>query len=246
MVGNHSFLMKGKITDQIIALVTGANKGIGFEAVRQLAKNSIIVILTSRDEAKGKKAQQQLAREGFDVDYHQLDVTDKMSIDALFSYIEKKYARLDIVVNNAGILLDAKINPLDVPLEIVKKTMETNSYGPLLVCQKFIPLMRKNNYGRIINISSGMGQFSDLNGGYLAYRVSKTALNAITRILANETQGQNILINTMCPGWVKTDMGGKQAPRLPIEPAQTILWLATLPNTGPTGKFFRDKKEIAW
>src|SRR3989338_10866458 len=121
--------------------------------------------------------------------------------------------------------------------------METNVYGPLLLCQAIVPLMKKNNYGRIVNLSSGLGQLSDMNGGYPAYRVSKAAINTLTRIVADEVKNQNILINSMCPGWFKTDMGGPNATRSIPEGADTAVWLATLLDNGPRGKFFRDRKE---
>ena len=132
------------------------------------------------------------------------------------------------------------------PIDTLRRAMETNVYGPLLLCQALIPLMKKNNYGRIVNMSSGMGQLSDMNGFYPGYRVSKTSLNAITRILTDELLQSNILVNSMCPGWVKTDMGGAGATREVEEGADTAIWLATLPDNGPRGKFFRDRKEIPW
>ncbi len=128
----------------------------------------------------------------------------------------------------------------------MRQTMETNVYGPYLLCQALVPLMKKNNYGRIVNISSGLGQLNDMGGGYPAYRMSKTAINVITRILAAELAGTNILVNSMCPGWVKTRMGGEGATRSVEEGADTAVWLSTLPDGGPTGKIFRDRKEVPW
>jgi NAD(P)-dependent dehydrogenase (short-subunit alcohol dehydrogenase family) len=229
-----------------IALVTGANKGIGFEICRQLAGKGVQVILSSRDREKGLEACEALSREGLKSDYHQLDVTDEKSVQELAFFIETRYGRLDILVNNAGIMIDqgSVFNPDNI--EAIRQTMETNVYGPLQVTHKLIHLMERNNYGRIVNISSGMGQLYDMNGGYPGYRLSKVSINALTRIMADELKGTNILVNTMCPGWVKTDMGGAGAYRTPEEGADTAVWLAMLPDSGPSGKFFRDRKEIPW
>ncbi len=226
-----------------IALVTGANKGIGFEACRQLAKNDFKVILTARDQKKGMKAAETLQKENLDIVFHQLDITDEKSIDVAFSFIKKEFGKLDVLVNNAAILIDPKETS---DIDAIRKTFDTNTLGSYRMCKAALPLMIKNNYGRIINISSGMGQLSDMGSGYPAYRISKTALNAVTRIFASETSSYNIKVNSMCPGWVKTDMGGQNAPRTPTLATETIVWLATLPAQGPSGTFFRDKKKIEW
>jgi NAD(P)-dependent dehydrogenase (short-subunit alcohol dehydrogenase family) len=231
---------------QKIALVTGANRGIGLEACRQLAKQEITVILSSRDTAKGEQVKQQLEQENLSVVYHQLDVTDQNSIKQMEGFIREQYGRLDILVNNAGIFPDPMKNALDSTVNELRAAMETNLYGPFRLCKHFIPLMQQNNYGRIVNLSSGMGQLSDMNGCCPAYRTSKTAVNALTRLLADELKGSNILINSMCPGWVKTDMGGPNATRPVEEGADTIVWLATLPDDGPSGGFFRDRQPIPW
>lgn len=237
-----------------IAIVTGANRGIGLEVCRQLAgQKDTQVILTSRDEQKGQAACATLKAGGLDVSYHQLDVTDEESIGKLCGDIEKQHGRCDILVNNAGIFPDTQDastsswpSVFKTKIETVRKAMETNVYGPMRLCQGFVPLMKKNNYGRIVNFSSGMGQLTDMDGGCPAYRISKTSINALTRILSNELHEFNILVNSMCPGWVKTDMGGPGATRELPEGADTAFFLATLPDNGPTGKFFRDRKEFAW
>ncbi|MBI3590799.1 MAG: SDR family oxidoreductase [Candidatus Melainabacteria bacterium] len=234
-----------------IAVVTGANRGIGFEITRQLAKKDIQVILTSRNKTKGLIAVQKLhEEEGLEVVFHQLDVTDSISIQALIDFIKKEYERLDILVNNAGIMLDKNDSEnasiLKTKLDTIRKTMETNTYGPLAICQAFIPLMKKNNYGRIVNISSGMGQLEEMNGNYPGYRLSKVSLNALTKIFADELKEHDILINSMCPGWVRTDMGGPNATRSIEEGAETAVWLATLPSNSPSGGFFRDRNLIPW
>lgn len=234
-----------------IALVTGANRGIGFEISRQLAKKDILVILTARNKTKGLVSCQKLKQEGLEVDFHQLDVTNPSSINSIADFIKKKYqGKIDILINNAGIAPDG-IDSEDksifkTKLDTIRMAIETNTYGPLLLCQTFIPLMKKNNYGRIVNISSGMGQLSEMYGKVPAYRLSKVSLNALTRIFSSELAGCNILVNSMCPGWVRTDMGGPNATRSVEEGAETAIWLATIPDDGPRGLFFRDKKTIPW
>jgi NAD(P)-dependent dehydrogenase (short-subunit alcohol dehydrogenase family) len=229
-----------------IAVVTGANRGIGFEVCRQLGQQGLHVILTSRDEAKGQEAVDTLRREGLEISHHLLEVTDLASIAALHRFIEAKFNRLDVLVNNAGVYPDEGVSIFDVSLETMRETMEINFYGPLYLCRAFIPLMRRRNYGRVVNVSSGAGAITDMDGRTGAYKISKLALNGLTRIMAAEVRRYNIKVNTMCPGWVRTDMGGPAAPRSPVQAADTIVWLATLPDNGPTGGFFRDRKAIPW
>ena len=229
-----------------IAVVTGGNRGIGFETCRQLAKQGIQVILTSRESAKGKAAAEKLQAEGLDVSYYSLDVTDADSVQRLAQFIKNEYGQLDILINNAGVLLDSSDSVLNTKFDTLHQTIDTNLYGPFLLCQALIPLMEKHKYGRIVNVSSGAGQLSDMNSGYPSYRISKTALNGLTRILGNELKDTNILVNSVCPGWVKTDMGGANASRTPAQGADTIVWLATLPDNGPTSGFFRDRQPIPW
>jgi NAD(P)-dependent dehydrogenase (short-subunit alcohol dehydrogenase family) len=155
--------------------------------------------------------------------------------------------RIDILVNNAGILVDRRgASVLDVPVETMRATFETNSYAPLQISQALVPLMRERGYGRIVNVSSGLGQLESIGDGTPAYRASKAALNVLTLMLAAATKGSGILVNSMCPGWVRTDMGGANATRSVEKGAETAVWLATLPDDGPTGGFFRDRKPIAW
>ncbi|MER3554693.1 MAG: short-chain dehydrogenase [Meiothermus sp.] len=228
-----------------IALVTGANRGIGLEIVRQLARLGLQVILTARDATKGRQAVQHLKADGLEVGFLELDVTDAMSVLALKEKVEARYERLDVLVNNAGILLDEGENVLDVEPETVRKTLESNLIGPWLLCEAFVPGMVRRKYGRVVNISSTAGQLSSMGGYAPAYSVSKAALNALTRQMAY-AGGKHVLVNTMCPGWVRTDMGGSGAPRSVEKGAETAVWLATLPKDGPTGGFFRDKKAIPW
>ena len=230
-----------------VAVVTGGNRGIGFEICRQLAQQGIHVVLTSRDGAKGKAAVKKLRGDELEVAYHRLDVTEANSVASLVAYLEQQYGRADILVNNAGIMIDPKgSRVLNSDIETYRATLETNFFGPLRLVQALVPLMRKHGYGRVVNLSSGQGQLSEMGSGTPAYRVSKTALNAVTRIVAAETRGSNILVNSMCPGWVKTDMGGRNAPHTVAQGADTAVWLATLPDGGPTGGFFRDRKPIPW
>lgn len=234
------------VSDRKTSLITGANRGIGFETARQLAAKGIKVILTARHEAGGKEAAEKLRAEGGDVVFTRLDVTDVESIEKAREFVEKETGRLDILINNAGIFKCVGKTGLTADVEIARETMETNLYGPLLMCREFIPMMIRNKYGRVVNVSSGMGQLSEMGGGWPSYRISKTALNAVTRIFAEEAKGYNVLVNSVCPGWTRTELGGKDATRTPEEAADTIVWLATLPDGGPTGAFFRDRKEIDW
>jgi len=234
-----------------IAVVTGANRGLGYETCRQLAQQGLHVILTCRDPVKGAAAVAALSQEGLHVTFHQLDVTEEDSIQRLAGFVDREFGRLDVLVNNAGVFLDpiATGNPSDSSIfnadtDTVRHTMETNVYGPLRLCQALIPLM--HGHGRVVNLSSGMGQLDEMNGGCPGYRISKVALNALTRMLADELQGSAIKVNSLCPGWVRTDMGGQDATRSVAEGVETIVWLATLPDDGPSGGFFRDRLPIPW
>jgi NAD(P)-dependent dehydrogenase (short-subunit alcohol dehydrogenase family) len=229
--------------DGRVALVSGANRGIGREIVRQLTERGITTILGSRDEEKGRAA-----AEGIDGDVRvrQLDVTDEKGIAQLARDVEEEFGRLDVLVNNAGISIDGGQRGVDADLDVVRETLEMNLFGAWRLCEAFVPLMQRNRYGRIVNVSSGMGALNDMGGGSPAYRVSKTSLNALTRILASELRGTGILVNSVCPGWVQTDMGGSGASRAIEEGADTPVWAATLPNNGPTGSFFRDRRQIPW
>jgi NAD(P)-dependent dehydrogenase (short-subunit alcohol dehydrogenase family) len=229
-----------------IALVTGANRGIGFETCRQLARRDVQVILTSRDEAKGQAAVERLAAEGLDVTYHPLDVSDPEAITRIRDFVETTFGRLDILVNNAAIYIDERHSLLALDYDILRPTMETNTYGPLLLTQAFVPLMRRHNYGRIVNVSSGIGELSELGSSWPAYRLSKIMLNIQTRIIAGELEGSNILINATCPGWVRTDMGGPDAELSTEQGADTIVWLALLPDDGPQGAYFRNRQQLDW
>ncbi len=229
--------------DGRVALVSGANRGIGREIVRQLAEKGITTILGSRDEEKGSTAAEGM---NGNVAVKRLDVIDEDSVYRLASFVEDEFGRLDILINNAGIANDSGQRGVDADLGSVREALEANLFGAWRLCEALVPLMQRNGYGRIVNVSSGMGALNDMGGGSPAYRVSKTALNALTRILASELRGSGILVNSVSPGWVRTDMGGSVASRSVEEGADTPIWAATLPDNGPTGGFFRDRRPVSW
>ena len=232
------------------ALVSGANRGIGFEIVRQLARLGVLAVIGARDLQDGAKAAEKLQSEGLEVPVVALDVDREESAAEAVAEVKRLYGRLDILVNNAAILIDEpggfNASFFDLKSDTVRRTMETNLLGPIRLIQAAVPLMREQGYGRIVNVSSIGGQLAEMGSGYPSYRMSKTALNALTRITAAEIGAGDIKVNSMCPGWVKTDMGGANAERTPEEGADTAVWLATLPEDGPTGGFFRDRKPLAW
>jgi NAD(P)-dependent dehydrogenase (short-subunit alcohol dehydrogenase family) len=227
-----------------VALISGGNRGIGREVARQLAEQGYRVVIGSRDLAKGEQAAAEL---GEKVVARQLDVTDEESIERCVASIDEDFGRLDVLVNNAGIGGGGwSTDAADVDLDEVRDLLETNLFGAWRLAQVALPLMRRNDYGRIVNLSSGMGQLSDMGGHAPAYRVSKTGLNALTRMLTTELGNENILVNSCCPGWVRTDMGGPGARRSVEQGAETPVWLAMLPDDGPRGGFFRDREPIPW
>ncbi|MBU1211082.1 MAG: SDR family oxidoreductase [Alphaproteobacteria bacterium] len=233
------------------ALVTGGNRGIGLEISRQLARLGVLTAIGSRDKAKGEAAAAQLRAEGLEPAVVELDVTRSESVEAAVAQTCHLFGRIDILVNNAGVLQGSTAaagatNVANVPIEEVLSTLDANTIGPLRMIQAVLPYMQKEGYGRIVNISSTLGQLSEMGGGYTSYRLSKTALNALTRTAAADIGPGNIKVNSMCPGWVRTDMGGPNATRSIEEGAETAIWLATLEDDGPTGGFFRDKKPIGW
>ena len=228
-----------------IALVTGANRGIGFEVCRQLAGKGFVVLLTARDAGKAKAAADALSRAGR-VESLVLDVGDANSIDKAAAEVAREYERLDVLINNAGINYDTWETVENADIDgTVMETITTNLLGPWRVCQAFLPLLRKSRAGRIVNVSSESGSLSEMGAGPPAYQVTKAALNALTRTLAGELRGSRILVNSVCPGWVATDMGGAGG-RPVAEGAAGIVWAATLPDDGPGGGFFRDGEPLPW
>jgi NAD(P)-dependent dehydrogenase (short-subunit alcohol dehydrogenase family) len=226
-----------------IALVTGANRGIGFEVVRQLAQRGFTTVLGSRDQEKGRAAAEAL--DGLEVDPRRLDVADADSVRELASGLQDDYGRLDVLVNNAAILYDTWESGLDADLDVVHEALETNLFGAWRTAQACLPLLRRSQHGRVVNVSSGSGSISDMGAGSPAYSVSKAALNALTRILAAELRRDGILVNAVCPGWVATDMGGPGG-RSVEQGAGSIIWAVLLPDDGPTGGFFRDGRQLDW
>ena len=224
-----------------IALVTGANRGIGFEICRQLAEIGFQVVLTARDE---KKAEASAHRLGASVSFQVLDVRDERSVRDALESVKRRFGRLDVLVNNAGISKGSKTLE-DADVEDIKRIMETNFFGPIRTTKAFLPLLRKSDDARIINVSSAMGSLNELGGGYAAYRLSKAGLNAQTILLASELKGSSVKVFSMCPGWVRSDMGGPFAPRSLREGADTVTWLATT-SDARSGAWYRDRREIPW
>jgi NAD(P)-dependent dehydrogenase (short-subunit alcohol dehydrogenase family) len=223
-------------SDRRVALVSGASRGIGAEIARQLAADhGFLVFAGARDPDDIEEAEGIVPIE--------LDVTDQATVDAAQEQVGSDPGRLDALVNNAGVYGDP-IGAVDYDLDRAHDVLEVNTFGPWRLIEAFVPLLRRGSQPRIVNVSSGAGQLSDMNGGRAAYRVSKAGLNALTRTVASDEPG--IKVNTMCPGWVRTDMGGSAAPKSVEEGADTAVWLATLPDDGPTGGFFRNRKPIPW
>jgi len=228
-----------------IVVVTGGNRGIGFEICRQLAGRGAQIVLTARKPEAGQAALSKLASQKLSAQFHPLNVADPASVAGLHDFLERTFGHLDVLINNAGIIIDEEASGLEVKPATVRTTLETNTLAPLHLAQTLAPLLKRSHAGRIVNMSSGMGALSEMGGGYAAYRISKAALNAVTGILAAELRG-TVAVNSMCPGWVKTDMGGANAERDVSQGADTAVWLALDTPQDLTGKFLRDRKVIAW
>lgn len=229
-----------------VALVTGGNRGMGYELVKQLALNGYQAILTSRDPEKGHAAAEKLRELALDVSFVWMDVDQPESIRQAAITVKEQYERVDVLINNAGVYLDGAEGLTTMDPSILQQTMATNFFGAYHVIRTFIPLMQEQGYGRVINVSSEYGAMSEMAyRGAGAYKLSKLALNGLTRLVAAEVNG-DIKINAVDPGWVQTDMGGAAAPRTPRQAVASILWLATIGPEGPNGEFFRDGKRIDW
>jgi NAD(P)-dependent dehydrogenase (short-subunit alcohol dehydrogenase family) len=223
-----------------ISLVTGGNRGIGREVCRQLSELGHTVILTARDQDAAAAAAKEIGAEPL-----RLDITDPGTISAVSRHVAHRYGRLDVLVNNAAITYDTWQRAVSADLAVVREAAETNLYGPWLMVQQFLPLLRRSDHARIVNVSSEAASLAHMGGGTPAYTASKTALNALTRMLAAELRRDNILVNAVCPGWVATDMGGPGG-RPVADGAASVVWGVTLPDNGPTGGFFRDGRSLPW
>lgn len=236
-----------------VALITGANKGIGLETARQLAQKGIKVLLGARDEKRGLEAANVLKSEGLDVEYVNVDVDNLETHKSVGNYIQENYGKLDILINNAGVMEEPKLTS-QLSVDVYRKIFETNFFNLISLTQTLLPLVQKSDAGRIVNLSSILGSLtthSDPNSFIYnfklpAYNISKTALNAFTVHLAHELKDTNIKVNSAHPGWVKTDMGGENAPMELVDGAKTSVWLATLPSDGPNGGFFHMQESLPW
>lgn len=243
------------MSTKTVALITGANKGLGLETARQLARLGIKVLIGARDEARGNEAVQQLRNEKLEARFIQIEVTSQASIDRAAADIGREFGKLDILINNAGVMKTGMDGPGSaVSQETLRSTFDTNFFGLIAVTQTMLPLLRKSEAGRIVNLSSVLGsiaEHADPNSTIfgvklLAYDASKSALNMFTNHLAHELRGTNIKVNAAHPGWVKTDMGGPDAPMEQVDGARTSVWLATLPKDGPSGGYFHMMNHLRW
>jgi NAD(P)-dependent dehydrogenase (short-subunit alcohol dehydrogenase family) len=229
--------------------ITGASSGVGEGMARVFHREGAELILSARRTAELERVRSTCTGGPRPVHLVPFDVTDQAQRDQAAAQVLERFPRLDVLVNNAGIAPDLGAGTGDTSvfradLDGVRQAMETNAIAPLRLCQVLIPLMKGR--GRVVNVSSGMGQLDDMNGCCPAYRLSKVSLNAVTRIFADELQGTEVKINSVCPGWVRTEMGGASAPLSVEEGAEGIVWAATLPDDGPSGGFFRHGERIPW
>jgi len=245
-----------------VALVTGANRGLGFEISRQLGQKGMTVLMGARSTEKGHQAVEKLRGEGLDTRAVALDVTDSASIASAVETIRSEFGKLDVLVNNAAVLLDIGVQPSDVKEEILRSTFEVNFFGPYWLTQQLVPLLRKSSRGRIVNLATqvaSLNQLADPDSPLKddicpAYQASKTALNAMTLVFAKELNAFGIKVNSVCPGWVMTDMGHDDLPDYgdavrpmsPQEAVEKLIWLMELPDNGPTGGFFSEGEPVYW
>lgn len=238
--------------DKKVVVVTGANRGLGLATAVDLARKGFRVVLTARKLESLTPTIQSLQQEGLDVDAATLNVADSQSVADFFVWLQGKHGRLDVLVNNAGTIFESgdgssfeKSSVLNVSAETVLTAFQNNTLSMYTMIQHSLPMMQKQKYGRIVNVSSGMGGLTEMGRGFPAYRMSKAAINALTRLVSQELHG-DIKINSVCPGWVRTEMGGPNATRNIDEGIAGIVWAATLDQHGPNGGFFRDGKAITW
>ena len=236
------------------ALITGANRGLGREIAGQLARSGLRLVVAARETAAAATAAEEIRGGGGDALPLTLDVTDALGVAAAAAELVSGDIAVDVLVNNAGILIDGEHGLLDLPPPILRTTLETNLIGPLLLTQALLPGMLQRGYGRVVNLSSTLGTHADIgnpDSPYAvvdspAYRLSKGALNLLTALFARVTAGTDVLVNAACPGWVRTDMGSDRAPLSVEQGADTPLWLATLPAGGANGGLFRERTPIPW
>ncbi len=228
-----------------VAVVTGANRGIGREVVRQLAGHGLRVVLGSRDAGRGRAAADELGGEDAGIVACPLDVADEPSVREAADWVEHELGRCDALVNNAAIDYDTDARATTADLDRVHRALETNLFGAWRTALAFLPLLRRSPHPRIVNVSSGGGALSSMGAGTPAYSISKASLNALTRILAAELRGDRVLVNAVCPGWVATDMG-RGGGRPVRDGAASVVWGALLADDGPTGGFFRDGRALDW
>jgi len=230
------------MSENKVAVVSGANRGIGREVVRQLAEKGYNVVLGARDLSKGQEAARELGHPN--ITALALDVTDDKSVAKFIKQVEEKFGRLDVLVNNAGTMYDHWQQATTADLEQAHQAHETNFWGAWRLAKAAVPLMRKTGHGRIVNVSSQVGSLAGMGMAPPAYATSKTALNALTRVLAEELKGDGIIVNSVCPGWVRTAMGGENAPRNVEQGASSVLWAVNIPDDGPTGGYYQDGKSL--
>ena len=231
-----------------VILVTGGNRGLGLAACKQFAALGHSVLLGSRDLAGGAAAMRDIG-DG-NVEAVGLDVTSEQDIEALAKHIDERYGRLDVLVNNAGIMIDGSAGGSTsiraVDIGAIERSLQVNTLAPIRLINALLPLLERVDDARIVNLSSGMGQLADMGGNYPGYRLSKTALNAVTRIFAAELDSARFSVNSVCPGWVRTDMGGADADLAPEEGVDTVVWLATDGKARGSGGFYRQRRLIDW
>lgn len=228
-----------------LAIVTGANRGMGRAVSEKLASLNIHVVMVGKNKAQLDNEVKILRDKNLSVEPYALDLQNESATNQFIKYISEKHGYLDILINNAGIYIQED-NHLSLDEDIMKKTFEINTHAPYRLMKGLLPLMFKHGYGRIVNVSSGLGSFEGCSLSCPAYCVSKVSLNMLTKLFSKDTEGTNVKINSICPGWVRTDMGGPNAPRTIEQGISGMLWAATLDENGPNGGFFRDAKAIDW
>jgi len=226
-------------------VVTGANRGIGYEISKELAEMSNHVILAARNQESGEEAADKLKDQGHSCEFRLLDLEDSQSIHDFAKGLYRDYDHLDVLINNAGVFIDKDVPSTKVDMDIIRKTMDINCFGAVDLSKTLLNLLKGSDDPRIINMTSDLGAMNEMAGRHTAYRLSKAALNAFTQIYASDLSDTKIKVNSMCPGWVKTEMGGSGAARSLEQGADTAVWLATS-NEVKTGKFYRDREEIDW